>query len=281
MAEFYKGVIPILDDNTPADRDILNPRNAAKGYVPRDYSLYPEEMFAPPSGMAIIPESEQDARYDEEEATQSSLEHLYLQGGVSGEPAFVNLDQNGHGYCWAYSTGHGLMFDRLIQNEPMIRLNPHATAAIIKRGRDEGGWCGLSAKWAEENGYAIEGTGQGQWPLHSRNLQYDTLALRSAMALHKTGQSYVDLTRQVYDRNLTRAQFRTCLQSRIPCPSDWNPWSHSVLAIRWVRVESGRFLPLIINSWKGWGRHGLAVIQYNGGTPDGAVSLISSTPSMS
>lgn len=415
--DFYKGVIPILDDNTPADRDILNPKGMMKGYVERDYNIYPEMMFsAPPSSMKLIEESDWDAIYDEQEQQQSSLEHLYLQGGPNGSPAFINLDQNGQGYCldkgtfvklangalkkieeflggeevishtgnpcrvikpthrnytgrlynikpidykeetqeliitedhqfltpqgnwekikditlspqnsiiyegeprrlgpvtiknvnnypvfcleveidhsfianrftvhncWAYSTGHALMFTRFVQNEPVIRLNPHATACIIKGGRDEGGWCGLSAKWAEENGYAVEGTGTGQWPLQSMNLRkYDTPELRAEMAKHRTGESYVDLTRQVYTRSLTKKQFATCLMSGIPCPSDWNPWSHSVCSIRWVRVERGRYLPLIINSWKGWGRHGLAVIQYNSGVPDGAVALISSTPSM-
>ena len=122
--------------------------------------------------MELIPESEWDARFDEQEATQSSLEHIYLNG-PNGGPAFVNLDQNGDGYCWAYSTGHSIMIDRMKRNLPLVRLNPHATAAIIKNGRDEGGWGGLSAKWGRENGYAEEGTGPGQWPLQSRNLKYD------------------------------------------------------------------------------------------------------------
>ncbi len=175
MADFYKGTIPIIDTESNAFNDVLYPKDATFGLVPRDYSTDPEEMFSPPSDMQLIPESEWDARFDEQEELKSSLEHIYLSG-PNGEPAFPTLDQNGHGYCWAYSVGHAIMIDRLRRNLPLVRLNPHSVAAIIKRGRDEGGWCGLSAKFARENGYGVEGNGSGQWPLHSRDLRHDTPA---------------------------------------------------------------------------------------------------------
>ena len=180
MAEFYKQRIPIIDTEQPAT-NLSHPKGATYGFVERDYEIYPEAMFAPPSEMVLIPESDWDAYYDAQEEQESSLEHIYLSG-PGGTPAFVNLDQNGDGYCWAYSTGQSIMMDLLRRNKPVPRLNPHATAAIIKGGRDEGGWCGLSAKFGRETGYAIEGTGPGEWPLHSRNLKYDTPELRAAMS---------------------------------------------------------------------------------------------------
>lgn len=258
MAAFYKGNIPVIETDLPAT-NLSHPKDVQFGMVPRDYSVSPEAMFAPPSDMELIPESEDDARYDEQEALQSSLEHIYLSG-PNGGPAFVNLDQNGHGYCWAYSTGHSIMMDRLRRNLPQVRLNPHATAAIIKRGRDEGGWCGLSADFGRENGYAIEGNAPGQWPLHSRNLSNDTPQLRAGMAKYKIEEDWTDMTRQVYDRNLTQRQVATCGFNNIPGPRDYNWWGHSVCGLRWVRVEKGAWGQLILNSWKNWGRHGLAVL---------------------
>lgn len=278
MADFYKGSIPILEDRG-VGADQLRPPGASFGLVPRDYSVYPEEMFASPDQIAVIPESEWDARYDEQEATKSSLEHIYLSG-PNGDPAFVNLDQNGNGYCWAYSTGHAMMLDRLKQNLPPVRLNPHATAAIIKGGRDEGGWCGLSAQWAREHGYAVEGTGPGEWPKQSRNLKYDTPELRAAMALHKVTSDWVDLRKQVYDQNLTRGQLATCGFMNNPAPSDFNWWSHSVCQVRWVRIERGSWGPLILNSWLNWGRHGLAVLRGSQATANGAVSFLVTSPSV-
>lgn len=276
MADFYKKFIPIIDTESNAFNDVLFPKDATFGLVPRDYSEYPEEMFSPPSEMDLIPESEWDARYDEQEEQKSSLEHIYLSG-PNGTPAFVNLNQNGHGYCWAYSVGHAIMIDRLRRNLPPVRLNPHSVAAIIKRGRDEGGWCGLSAKFGRENGFAPEGNGPGQWPLHSRDLRHDTPALRAEMAKYKLDEEWVDLTRSIYDQNLTRAQLATSELMNIPGPADFNWWRHSVCRIRLVRVERGNWGRLILNSWPNWGRYGLGVLIGNKAVPNGALAIRSTT----
>lgn len=414
MASFYRGIIPIIDDSTSTDTlfdPVIDGKRVKRGLVPRDYTLYPPEMFAPPSEMKVIDPSEWDARYDEQEAQESSLEHLYLQDIKNPSPVFINLDQDGDGYCllpsslvlladgsylkiadvttadyvvtaegnigkvvsiprrqyqgdiigigihsyldtlwstpehpiltprgyipikdvitdteikfngrewrrvtyvnapksfsgqvfnlsvegdnsyvangigvhncWAYSTGHGIMLNRMFNNMPLVRLNPHATAAIIKHGQDEGGWCGLSAEFATANGYAVEGNGEGQWPLHSRNLKYDTPQLRAEMRKHKVVESWVDPTRDVYDVQLQTNQYATSLFLNNPTPSDFNWWSHSVCALRWVRIERGSWGPLILNSWKGWGRFGLAVLQGYKGRPDSCLSFRTTTPSMS
>jgi hypothetical protein len=274
VAEFYKSSIPIIDVDHPTAQhtDMLHPKQATFGLVPRDLSKYPLEMFDSPDKMIIVPESEWDARFDEQEEQQSSLEHLYLCG-PNGEPAFENLDQNGDGYCWAYSTGQSIMLDRLKRNLALVRLNPHATAAIIKKGRNEGGWCGLSAQFGREHGYAVEGTGPGQWPLHSRNLKYDTAQLRTEMAKYKIEEEWVDLTRSVYDQNLTRAQVASCGFNNIPGPGDYNWWGHSVCRVRWVRIERGSWGQLILNSWPKWGRRGLAVLRGNQAICDGALAV--------
>lgn len=272
MIDMYHGNIPILDEHSPEARDMMHLPQFGKGYVPRDYSIYPQEMFQSPSEMTLIPESEWDARYDEQEKEQSSLEHLYLSG-PGGTPVFEHIEQNGHGYCWAYSVGHCIMVKRMANNLPYIRINPHATAAIIKNGRDEGGWCGLSCKFGREVGYAVEGTGPGQWPLHSRDLRHDTPALRAEMAKHKIMEDWVDLTKDVYDQTMNRLQFATALQNNDPCAHDNMDWAHSVCGIRWARIERGSWGPLILNSWKGWGRFGLAVLRGGQARIDGAVSL--------
>lgn len=275
MLELYKGSIPIIDCDGP-ENEMLRPKGATFGLVPRDYSQDPESLFAPPSEMKLIPESEWDARFDEQERLGSSLEHIYLSG-PGGTPRFKNLDQNGHGFCWAYSTGHAIMLDRLRRNLPLVRLNPHATAAIIKNGRDEGGWCGLSAKFAREHGYAIEGNASGQWPLHSRDLRFDTPELRASMAKFKVDEDWVDLSRQVYDQNLTRLQLATCLFNNIPCATDFQWWGHSVCSKRWVRIEAGSWGLLIINSWPNWGRYGLGVLRGEKTKTMGALAIRSTT----
>jgi hypothetical protein len=256
--------IPLINDETPID-DLFNVKDEkgnlfGRGYVERDFNAYPHEMFAPPSTMPLIDPSEYDARIEEQERTQSSLEHIYL-GGEGGKPRFVNLNQNGQGYCWSYSTGHTMMIARLRDNQPLVRLNPHASACIIKGGRDEGGWCGLSAQWSRQHGYAEEGTGEGQWPLHGMSLRYDTPALRANMSKHKVAEDWVDMAQPVYGQNLTQQQIATCLLSNQPCAVDYSWWGHSVCELRLVKVEAGSYGRLILNSWLNWGRYGLAVIQ--------------------
>jgi hypothetical protein len=267
--DFWNGY-PVIDDGTP--NDVPFDPQYSRGAVPRDYNVQPVEMLAQPSEMALIPRSEWDARIDEQEAQKSSLEHIYLSGSGGG-PRFINLDQNGNGYCWAYSTGHTMMLARLRDNAPLVRLNPHSVAAIIKGGRDEGGWCGLSAQFLGDVGIAPEGDGPGEWPLHSRNLSRDTPSLRAEMAKYKSGETWIDLAVQAWQRNLTVDQVATCLLGNQPCAVDFNWWGHSVCAVRWVRVEAGSYGLLILNSWLNWGRYGLSVLRGSKMIPDGAVCI--------
>jgi hypothetical protein len=276
MQSYYKSVIPIIDDSRDGHALQFPGKDGAGspvgyGYVPRDFAVTPPNTFGSmPSEIQVYPDSDWDALYDEQEAQKSSLEHLYLSGS-GGEPAFVNLDQNGHGYCWAYSAGTALMLARLRDNQPLVRLNPHSVAAIIKNGRDEGGWCGLSAEHIRRRGMAEEGNGPGQWPLHSRSLANDSPECRASSLKYTVTEDFVDLAKSVYDQNMTELQLATCLFNNLPGQVDFNHWSHSVGAVRWVRIERGSFGLLILNSWKGWGRHGLAVLQGSKRRPDGCV----------
>lgn len=191
---------------------------------------------------------------------------------VAGDHSFIAEGFAVHN-CWAYSTGHCTMLARLRDNMPMVRLNPHSVASIIKGGRDEGGWCGLSAKFLRENGIAPEGDGPGEWPLFSRRISLDTPAMRTSMARFKTTEDWVDLTQPVYDQTLSRGQIGTALLSNQPTALDFAWWGHSVCGVRVVQVEPGSFGWLILNSWKGWGRSGLGVIQGSKMGVMGAVSL--------
>lgn len=257
----------IIDDSTPIDAT-LHP-GMSRGYVPRDYSQYPADMFAPPTDIPLIPRSEWDARIDEQEATQSSLEHVWRR---TGEPP---LDQNGKGYCWAHSTTSAVMLDRMKANQPRVRLSAFAVACKIKNFRDEGAWCGLSAQFARETGIPSVAA----WPEKSMERGNDNAATWADAARHKITLDWVDLTRQPYDQNLTFDQLATCLLQGIPCPVDFNWWSHSVCAVRLVRVEAGSYGIRILNSWTAqWGDGGFATLRGNKATPDGALAVRATTP---
>lgn len=239
----------------------------SRGLVPRDYNEYPVEMFAAPSDMPLIPRSEWSARIKEMEQTQSRLSDIRLSGDA-GNP-IPSLDQDGVGYCWAHSVTHTVMMVRAVNNQKYVPLSAFAVAAIIKGGRDEGGWCGLSAKFAREVGIPS----QTLWPQGSRKLSLDTPEMRANASLHKITEDWVDLTRQVYDQDLTFDQLATCLLNRIPCAVDFNWWSHSVCALDLVEVEPGSFGVRILNSWSdSWSDRGMGVLRGQQAIPDGAVA---------
>lgn len=264
----------IIDDSTP--NDVLFPAGFARGYVERDYSLYPREMFDPPTDMKLIPRSEWDARIEEQERLQSSLEHIRMASGPNGGH-IPSMDQNGHGYCWTYSTGMSVQLIRAVQGQPYVRLNPHAVGAIVKGGRDEGGWCGLSAKFLREVGIPSEEF----WPGHSLSLSNDTAAMRDSAALHKVTEEWVDLTRAVYDQTLTFDQVATCLLLGLPCALDFNWWAHSVCGIRLVKVEAGSYGIKILNSWTdNWEEKGMAVLRGEKAIPNGALCIRTTKASM-
>jgi hypothetical protein len=268
----------IIDDQTPNDEiyaPVINGQVMAHGLVPRDYATYPRQMFAPPGDMPLIATSELSARIKEQEERQSSLEHLFNRAAQELGLSVPFLHQNGHGYCWAYSTGNATMLDRCARNLPYVRLNPHAVAAIIKRGADQGGWCGLSAAFLREVGIPTEQF----WKVHSRDIKQDTPEMRANAALHKTLEDWIDLTASVYDVDMSEQQRNTCLLSNIPVPMDFDEWGHSICGGRLVEVERGYFRPRILNSWLGWGDNGWGTIA-RGWTVDSCLAIRSTGASV-
>ena len=266
MVELYRGCIPIIDDEPAAmalafpdgDDTPTGPQGATlygRGYVPRDYDEYPEEMFDSPDSMKTYSESEWDALFDEQEKYKSSLEHLYLPD--PNKPAFLNLDQNGQGYCWMYSSVHSIMMARLRDNQPYVRLSAHAAACKVKNYANRGGWCGESAEFLRAKGVpSVE-----FWKEKSMSRQYDKPATWENAKKHRILENYTDLTKRIWNQSMNKRQLATALFNNLPCPTDYNWWGHSVCAIRWVRVERGSWGILILNSWARWGRHGLSVLR--------------------
>lgn len=272
--DFYKGKIPIVyrDLNEGFIRGDLPEEPLATGCVPRDYSVDPVEMRDSPDAMKVYDESEWDALFDEGEKAEDSLEHIYLRGG---KPGFSFLDQNGFPDCWFHSSAHAIMMDRLRQNLPEVKLNAVAGATMMRR--TNGGWCGLSMKFIRENGCPIAGSGPGEWPYQSRRGS-DSPELRANMLKFKGLEDWYDLGRAEYDQKLSKKQLATCLFNNNPSPSDYNRYSHSMLSVRWVRIEKGHWGPLTLNSWKGFGYFGLCVLADH--VPDNSCALRVSTPSV-
>lgn len=265
-SQLYANEIVIDDEYEVKNRDSL--MMASRGYDPStvDPSIY--GMMAPPTEIAVIPRSEWSERIKEKERTQSNISHLLRRAGIP------STDQNGHGYCWAYSTVGCVQAIRELNNQPFIKLNPHSVAAIIKRGADQGGWCGLSCRFLMERGVAPMGNGDGEWPEHSRSFQQHEPRCRDRMLQFQVTEGWIDLRKSDYDQEMTFDQVASCLLANIPCALDFNWWGHSVMGCDLVEVSSNQFGIRIRNSWTdGWGDKGFSVLTGSKAKPDGAVGL--------
>lgn len=234
----------------------------ATGLVPRDYRTDPPEMLAPPSEILLAPRSEWSARIKEQKAQGARLSDIRGQ-----EPS---LDQDGRGYCWAHSTTSAVMVLRALMNLPRIRLSAYAIACMIKNFRDEGGWCGLSAKFWREKGCPSAQF----WPEKSVSRTNDNPQTWENARQHIITEDFVDLTRDVYDQNLTFDMVASCCLAGIPGAVDYNWWSHSIGWLDLVEVEAGSFGLLIWNSWgDSWEDRGMGILRGSKAIPDGAVAL--------
>ena len=255
------------DDIQGGDKDkwfnpIIDGDVKGHGLVPRDLNTFPKEMFDPPSDIKLIPKSDWSQRIKEQARLKARLSDA--RGSIP------SLDQNGQGFCWAYSTTSVVTILRAINNQPYKRLSAHAVACKIKNFRDEGGWCGLSAKFQKETGCPTI----DQWPEKSMSRANDRPEVWENAALHKVTEDWVDLTRDVYDQNLSFEQLATCLLIGIPCAVDFSWWSHSVCALDLVEVESGSYGLLILNSWTdAWSDRGTGILRGRKALPDSAVAL--------
>lgn len=253
----------LIDDSTPDD-GLLNPvvdgEPKGRGYVDRDYALYPVEMFDPPGDMPLIPRSEWSARIKEQEEQKSRISDILLAAGIP------SMDQGQSNYCWAHSTVGCVQALRAMMNVPYVPLSAYAVASTIMKGANDGGWSGLSAKFVRETGVPSQRT----WPQG----QFRGTLDRADAALHKTSEEWTDLTRSVYDQDLSFDQLATCLLSNIPCPMDMNWWRHAIMACDLVEVEPGSFGIRIRNSWgPSWGEQGFGVLRGSKAIPDGALAI--------
>jgi len=258
----------IIDDSTTFDR--LVSATHARGYVERDYRLYPAEMFAAPTAVKLIPRSEWSARIKERKLLKVGLRAI-RETMADGKP-HASYDQNGQGYCWSYSGIAADTYARGAAGMPYRRLSAHAVACKIKNFKDEGGWCGLSAEFLAKNGCPTV----AEWPEKSMSRAYDTPATWEAAKLNRVADQVVDLTRAVYDRNLSFDLVVSLLLADVPVQVDFNWWSHSVCAIDVDEVEPGSFGLVIHNSWTdAWEDRGTATLVGDRAIPDGAVATLS------
>jgi hypothetical protein len=261
------------------------PEGMSRGYVERDLEKHPVGSLFGSMGtdefnkdVPLLSFEEIAERVEQNEKEKTRISDIRMIGD-NGKP-IASLDQNGQGYCWAYSTCHGIMIRRAQMGLPYIRLSAHSLACKIKNFRDEGGWCGLSAT------NAIADTGFGYvptkyWPEKSMSRQYDTQANWEIAKKFTITEGFMDLQQPIYGKTLTFQQTLSCLVAGIPVVGDFNHWAHSILlkdpvlaTDRYPLADPRTWGIRIWNSWRdAWGRLGTGILLGKKCIPDGAVAI--------
>jgi len=252
-------------------RDYLHPtvngERKSHGLIPRDWSAKPAGCyaFAPPfPDELLIPEEQWPERLAEQKAKKSDLLSLRKRLNIR------SLDQNGFGYCWAFSSTKAVMYCRAIMGQPFVELSAWAVAAIIKNYRDQGGWGMESMEWIVENGVPSLDV----WPQGQVKKALDTPEMRADAAKHKVTGWWEGSN----DKDKATHQMVSAFLMGLPCVLDYDWWSHSVCGIYLESIK-----PLrggIDNSWTNdAGDNGIFILEERKFRPDGLVIPRDVTPS--
>lgn len=252
----------IIDDATSSD--VTHPPGMGRGYDPAQVVPF---MFAPPAEIPLVPESEWIPRIRDRKKYKTGLRDVRATKGPGGG-RMPSKDQNGQGFCWAYSVTRTVEYARAIMGEDYSPLSAHSVACKVKGFRDEGGWAGLSAQFVRANGVVPESL----WPAKSMSRSYDTAANWEEAAKFRITEDFVDVTRAVYDQNLSWPMQVSLLLQNTPYAGDRNWWGHSTCDFD-VDELDGEVVILTDNSWTdGWGENGVGVIRGNRKYIDGGVA---------
>jgi hypothetical protein len=247
-----------------------------RGLVPRDYSQNPRGCYASsdPKDIPLIPRSDWPELIREMTEKKTRLSDIRRVGNYGQHiPA---LDQNGQGYCWAYSTTAAVQILRAASNMPYVPLSAHSVACVIKNFRDQGGWGALSLDYIREHGVVP----QSLWPAKSMDRRYNTPENWAEAKKYRVTEGWYDLSESVYDRDLTFDQTMSLLLSRVPVVLDFYWWGHSVCGFdpidfgnQYSLNDPERWGIDIMNSWRdAWGNLGMGIVRGRKAIPDGAVA---------
>lgn len=253
-----------ISDSTPVPAP---PPGQGMGLIPRDFVQFHVGYYeaAPAFSMRLMSDQEIEEGIRRQAEEKSSLQDIFHRHEMKA------LDQNGQGYCWAYSTTSGIMLGRVAAGLPYVRLSGHHIGCLVKGYRDQGGWNSQSVDFASKNGVAsVE-----YWGEKSMSRSNDTAEMRANAKLHMALE-YMDLDN---GGERLKRQIATCLLNNIPIATDYNWWGHSVMAGRLISWRP--FKTRILNSWARWSDRGWGDLEGSRAIPNGAIAIFVSTPSLS
>lgn len=210
---------------------------------------YMSAPFADPfhARMDVIPVSEWDRLYDEQEGT-------FLHDVIGSQLA--PHDQGRTNYCWAHGCVRTLECLRVWQGLSPLLLSAESVAVPITGGVNRGGTTDEAIPQLVEYGACR----QELWPLNERST-------RNVDPSWKVDRLRFRLLRWI-ETNTWEEQMTLAFR-RIPVAIGLRWWGHMVCQLGPTRLASGKLGIVIDNSWgNGWGVNGRGTLDERHGTAD-------------
>lgn len=203
------------------------------------------------SSVKTIPRSKWPELIAEMERTKTRLSDFYKAA------ACPVLDQDGFGWCHAYSPTSAIFALRAVSRQIKVDLSPASIAGPVTNWTNRGAWIGDDLASIMEVGCAT----REYVPDFCTNPAKCKSGWKENARLHRATDCF-----ELGNRNFDEVM--TYLLCRIPVCVGYNWWGHAVTLFDPVYVN-GKFGVRLLNSWGlGWGEEGWGVLMEGKGTPD-------------
>ncbi len=229
-SKLYPGEL-IIDDSTP-DHKFIGGEGMSTGYFGMFRSAEDMSGFSALDPKWLVDSSEWQPRCEEMDTTKTRISDLRNQAGMKPK------NQKSLSYCWIFGPTGCVETMRCVQGEKYVSLSPASRGAVIKNGRNVGGW-GQEAF----EGIAKDGLVPSEdWPDTSLDLRkYNTVENRAK------AQNYKAVEWDVLVSGATK-ETSSCLFHRKPVAIGLGWWGHLVYAVDPVWLD-GELCWRCVNSW--------------------------------